>query len=404
MKKNYGFILTAVLFLCCVNIFYSQSPIPPGAKLEQIATGILQPEGPVWKDGAGLLFSDIKAACIYLWSPLTNSVSKYIAKSDSSNGLTFDKQGRLILTQMGKRRVSRQEPDGTITPLATIYLGKKFNSPNDVVVKSDGAIFFTDPDFNVPQNAAREIIINGKTVKGIYRYNPKSGQVQLLDATFNLPNGICFSPDEKKLYVNESQEVKIYAFDVVNDSTLANKTLVYTLPMSGYADGMKIDSTGNIFCAGPGGVTIVSARTNSYVDRINISTGASNCAWGDVDRKTLYITSGNSVYRIRLAAATNIKEEHGNLLPNNYELFQNYPNPFNPSTVIKWQLAADSNVKLRIYDQLGKEIDTCVNEFQRAGTHQITLNLDNYNLTSGVYFYKLTANNFSATKKLTILK
>ena len=412
LQYKYFITVFFLLFLCFVNVFYSQSPIPAGAKLEQIASAIQQPEGPVWKDGTGLLFSDIKAAIIYLWSPATNSLTKYLAKSDSSNGLTFDKQGRLILTQMGKRRIARQELDGTITPLAETYLGKQFNSPNDIIVKkSDGSIFFTDPDFNVPVGGKDEIIINGKTIKGVYRYNPKNGQVQLLDATFTLPNGICFSPDEKKLYVNESQEVKIYSFDVVNDSTITNKTLLYTLPAIGYADGMKVDSAGTIYCCGPKGVWIIPPTGNTYLDRIDLTSGASNCAWGDADRKTLYITSGNGVYRIRLAATTKVDERHGGILPNKFELFQNYPNPFNPSTVIKWQLAADSNVKLKIFDQLGREIATLVNEFKPAGYYSSQFSIlptgrqvRNSQLSSGVYFYTLTANNFCQTKKLMLIK
>jgi gluconolactonase len=411
MTSKHLLTLFFFLFFCCVNFFYAQSPIPSGAKLERIATGILQPEGPVWKDGTGLLFSDVKAAIIYQLSPADNSLSKYLAKSDSSNGLTFDKQGRLILTQMGKRRVSRQELNGTITPLATTYLGGRFNSPNDIVVKSDGAIFFTDPDFNIPVGGTQEIILNGAKIKGVYRISPKSGQVQLLDATFTLPNGICFSPDEKKLYVNESQQVKIYSFDVVNDSTITNKTLLYTLPQSGYADGMKVDSVGNIYCCGPLGVWIIPPSGNNYLDKISMpnSASASNCAWGDADKKTLYITSGSSVYKIRLAPTTSVNDKHGSIIPDNYKLFQNYPNPFNPSTVIGYQLPKAGFTSLKIYDLMGNEVKTLVNEFQPAGIYNFTLNLSkgsilNSQFSSGVYFYTLIAGNFTQTKKLILLK
>ncbi|MEJ2615582.1 MAG: SMP-30/gluconolactonase/LRE family protein [Ignavibacteriaceae bacterium] len=282
---------------------FAQSPIPSGAKLEKIATGLLQPEGPVWKDSVGLLFSDIRANVIYLWSQQDSSLKTYLQHSDSSNGLTFDHEGRLVLTQMELRRVARQEKDGTIIPLASTFRGKKFNSPNDLVVKSDGSIFFTDPDFNIPFPQTSEL-----NFQGIYRIDT-SGSIKLLDSTFDKPNGICFSPDEKKLYVNDSHKCQIYVWDVVDDSTIANKKLFYQIPATGYADGMKVDSAGNIYCTGPTGVWIISPE-GKYLDKIAMSENPSNCNWGEADGKTLYITAGKSLYRIRLAAATAVKE-HG---------------------------------------------------------------------------------------------
>ena len=139
----------------------AQSPIPPGAKLEKIAVGLLQPEGPIWVDSLGLLFSDIAGNKIYRFSPSDSSLTTFLNPSDSSNGMTLDLQGRLILTQMGLRRVSRRETDGTITPLVSTYNGKRFNSPNDVVVKSDSSIYFTDPDFNIPPGQSAELKLRG---------------------------------------------------------------------------------------------------------------------------------------------------------------------------------------------------------------------------------------------------
>src|ERR1700690_1860262 len=187
-----------LLLLCLGATAYSKSPVPPGAKLEKIAVGILQPEGPIWIDSLGLLFSDIAGNKIYQFSPSDSSLKIFMSPSDSSNGMTLDLQGRLLLTQMLLRRVSRRETNGTITPLVSTYKGKKFNSPNDVVVKSDSSIFFTDPDFNIPNGQKAEL-----SFKGIYRISP-SGGLTLLDSTLDKPNGICFSLDESKLYVNES--------------------------------------------------------------------------------------------------------------------------------------------------------------------------------------------------------
>ena len=389
MKK--AFLL---IFLLIFSITFAQSPVPSTAKLEKIADGLLQPEGPVWIDSLGLLFSDIKANAIYLWSPADSSLKPYIQPSDSSNGLTLDLQGRLILTQMRLRRVARRENDGTIFPLVSTYEGKKFNSPNDIVVKSDGAIFFTDPDFNMPFPFDHQI-----GFQGIYRLGT-SGTLQLLDSTFEEPNGICFSPDESKLYVNDSHKCEIYSWDVLNDSTIANKKLLYSIPASGYADGMKTDSAGNIYCAGPTGIWIISPK-GEYLDRIAISGSPSNCNWGDQDRKTLYITGGSSLYRIRLATITDIqnKEESPD---ESFKLYPNYPNPFNPETNITFYLAKQSHAVLKIYNLLGEEIQTLIDNNLEKGNH--TYRFEGKDYSSGIYFYQLTVGNFKEQRKMMLLK
>ena len=374
-------ILPLALLMVCSSVLYGQSPIPPDAKLEKIATGLLQPEGPLWKDGVGLLFSDIKRNLIYVWSPLDGSVKAYLQPSDSSNGITFDQQGRLVLTQMRLRRVARQELDGTITPLASTYNGKKFNSPNDIVVKSDGSIFFTDPDFNIPFGQTREL-----SFKGIYRITP-NGALVLLDSTFDKPNGICFSPDEKKLYVNESARCLIYVWDVIGDSLLINKKLFYTIPASGYADGMKVDSAGNLYCAGPTGVWIVSP-TGQSLGRIAMAENPSNCAWGDNDRKSLYMTAGSSLYRIR-TITTGLNEERQSPVPDKFELFQNYPNPFNGSTKLLYTVSHTMSVQLRVYDSAGHLVKTLVHETKEAGIYSATF--DASTIASGVYFASLVS-------------
>jgi len=261
--------LAGLAFATSFDTVFAQSPIPSGAKPVQITTGIEQPEGPVWKDGVGLLFSDIKDNKIYKWTQ-NGGKQIYLNPSDSSNGLTLDRQGRLILTQMRLRRVSRQESDGTITPLASTYAGKKFNSPNDVVVKSNGSVFFTDPNYNIPYPYKSEL-----GFQGIYRISP-AGSMVLLDKTLNEPNGICFSPDETKLYVNDTVGGIIWVWDVLNDSTITNKRKFFTVPVSGgYTDGMKIDPSGNIYCAGSNGIWIVSPD-GIYIDRIAMTDSPSN--------------------------------------------------------------------------------------------------------------------------------
>ncbi len=384
----------------------AQSPVPESAKLEKLVTGFKQPEGPVWIDGLGLLFSDIQANKIYRWLPSDSSLVTYLYPSDSSNGLTLDLQGRLILTQMAKRRIARQETDGTITPLASTYNGKKFNSPNDLVVKSDGSIFFTDPDFDTPWGQKKEM-----EFKGVFRISPK-GMIKALDSTtfpnntyLSEPNGICFSPDENQLYINDSPVGKIYVWDVVNDSTIANKKILYTIPLGGYADGMKVDPDGNIYCTGPYGVWIISPA-GICLDTILMQDNPSNCAWGDADRKSLYITAGKSLYRIRLAGTSDIKDQ-GFLPARTFELYNNYPNPFNPSTTIGYQIKKSGFTTMKVFNALGCEVTTLVNEYQHPGTHTVEWNGKNsagQQVGSGVYYYRFKASQYLETKKMLLIK
>ncbi len=393
-NKTFSFFLISIICIVLIpSRIIPQSVLDPNAQVEVIATGIQQPEGPVWKDGFGLLFSDIKGNKIYKWTE-ANGKEIYLDPSDSTNGLTYDSAGRLVACQMELRRIVRFEKDGSQTSLADNYEGKKFNSPNDVVVKSDGSVFFTDPNFNVPLGQHQEL-----SFCGIYRISP-AGYVRLL-ATLTLPNGICFSPDEKKLYVNDSQVHKIYVWDVVDDSTITNKRLFFTIPVTGYADGMKVDEDGNIYCACASAIWIVSP-SGQQIGKISLpsNVSASNCAWGDADHKTLFITGGSSVYKVRpfITATGSIKPD----LPGEFRLFQNFPDPFNPSTEIRYSVPVYSKVTIKVYDSAGREVATIENRERPAGTYGVYFNASR--LASGVYFYRLTANKFSAVKKFVLLK
>jgi len=387
----------------CIFLFFFSCINPLNAQVEQLETGFLQPEGPVWKDGVGVLFSDIRANKIYCWSPFDSSLTEFMNPSDSSNGLTFDLDGNLILTQMGKRRVSRRESDGSITPLAETYNGKRFNSPNDLIVKSDSSIFFTDPDFNTPVGQPKEL-----DFQGVFRIG-KNGNIQVLDSTtFDKPNGICFSPDESKLYVNESPQRIIYVWDVVDDSTITNRRVFFTIPGMGYADGMKVDVEGNLYCTGPGGVWVISPD-GTCIDTILVPESPSNCNWGDEDRQTLYITAGSSLYRIRLPLGS-IKDQ-GRVPGKSFELYQNYPNPFNPSTKIIYtfpSLEKSIGVSIRVYDLLGCEVITLIDGIEEAGEHSVEWNGTNsagHKVGSGVYLYQLKSNNgYVNTRKMTLLR
>jgi gluconolactonase len=391
------FAVTFILLLLTAGITcsFAQSPVPSSAVVEKISTGYAFVEGPVWSDSLGLLFSDMNGNKIIRWTQ-ADGASVFMNPSSNANGLTFDKNKKLLMNQCGLRRVARLDSGGVQTPLATTFRGKKLNSPNDIVVKSDGAIFFTDPPFNIPTGQSQELPFSG-----IYRIN-RAGTLQLLDSTLSLPNGICFSPDESKLYVNESQQRIIYVWDVVNDSVISNRRTFASIPVTGYADGMKIDSAGNLFCAGPRGIWVYSPA-GVILDTILVTETPSNCNWGGADRKTLFITAQTSLYRIRLST-TGVKEESSEL-PTGFQLMQNYPNPFNPSTWIVYSVpsvgggqSATGRVKLAVYDLLGREIDILVNENKAPGTYRVRW--EPTGRASGAYYYRLTAGDFSETRTM----
>jgi sugar lactone lactonase YvrE len=269
----------------------TQVPVINNPIVTRLDDGFQFVEGPVWKNDLGLLFSDIPSNTVYLWSQESGR-SIYMNPSGNSNGLAFDSDGLLILAQHGPRQISRLETGSALTPIATHYLGKRFNSPNDMALHSDGSIFFTDPPYGLmDQGGTSELGYNG-----IFRLSP-TGDVQLLDSTLNRPNGICFSPDESRLYVSDSEVRRIYVWDVVGDTTITNKMEFAFMQPAGYADGMKVDSAGFLYATGPIGVWIFS-QEGEVIDTIPVPGQTSNCCWGGEDGKTLYVTSGNAVYKI----------------------------------------------------------------------------------------------------------
>lgn len=286
--------------------------ISPNAKIEVLASGFEWSEGPVWfPDGDYLLFSDIPRNSIYRWSEaeglsLWMKPSGYTGVTDygaepGSNGLTRDPQGRLVLCEHGDRRVSVLTENGGKLTLADRFEGKRLNSPNDVVFKSDGSMYFTDPPYGLPNrwdDPLREL-----DHCGVYRLSP-AGELSLLTATMTRPNGLAFSPDERTLYVANSDPDRAVwmAFDVLPDGSIDNgRVFVDVTPMvgslPGLPDGMKIDREGNLFATGPGGVHIYDP-SGELLGRIDTGVATANCAWGD-DGSTLFITSDMYVCRIR---------------------------------------------------------------------------------------------------------
>ena len=271
---------------------------PPGERPRRIASGFRFTEGPVWLARADvLLFSDIPADRIYRMKP-GGKVEVYREPSGHSNGLTLDADGRLIACEHGNRRVSRTDPDGTVRTLADRFRGQRLNSPNDVVVKSDGTIYFTDPPYGLEPNQ-REL-----SVQGVYRILPDSGRLDLVCDDFLRPNGLAFSPDETRLYIDDSADERrhIRVFELSPDGTLGADRVFHDMNVEqpGAPDGMKVDVDGRLYCTGAGGVWVFDPA-GVHLGTIALPEKPANCAWGDSDGRSLYITARTSVYRIRLS-------------------------------------------------------------------------------------------------------
>jgi gluconolactonase len=231
MKKNLILLAIGVAFVCFCFAVPSEASDPDLSALvepgepERIATDFRGADGPVWHPGGYLLFSDIRDSTIYKWTP-DGKLEKFRSPSGKSSGLTFDQQGRLVACEHGNRRVSRTETDGAVVTLADRYEGKRLNSPNDVVVKSDGSIYFTDPPYGLskyePVAGIGEPGEKELTFNGVYRLSPDGKTLSLLVDDFDRPNGLAFSPDEKVLYVADTSMRHIRAFDVKPDGTLVN--------------------------------------------------------------------------------------------------------------------------------------------------------------------------------------
>jgi len=290
--------------------------VPPNAKLYKLAEGFQFTEGPVWVSGDGgyLLFSDPNANTIYKYTAEGNlSVFKHpsgYAGADiaeyhqpGSNGLTLDAGGRLTIDQHGNRRVIRLEPDGSETVLAERYQGKRLNSPNDLVYKSDGALYFTDPYFGLPQfdqDPRKELPFSG-----VFRVN--DGAVELLTQELKGPNGIAFSPDERFLYVGDWDERHkvVMRYPVRADGRLDAGEVFFDMtaaPGEDAIDGIKVDVEGNLYVSGPGGLWILSPE-GRHLGTVLAPRHPHNMAWGDADGRTLYLAAGSTLYRMPLNIA-----------------------------------------------------------------------------------------------------
>ena len=281
-------MLYAVLGVALMSVIGGPDP---GTEVTAVSTQHRFTEGPVWTPWGTLLFSDTPDNAIW---EIGKERRIWRQPSGKSNGLTFDRQGRLMACEVVERRVTRTEKDGKITVLADRYQGKRFNAPNDVVVRSDGSVYFTDPTYGrKPED--REI-----DFQGVYRVKP-GGEIEVVARDFEQPNGLCFSPDERKLYIDDSSERKhVRVFDVAKDGSLSGGRVFATFEgMTGGPDGMKVDVKGNLYVAGPELVWVFEP-SGKQLRTIIVPESPANIAWGGRDGKTLYITARTSVYKIKL--------------------------------------------------------------------------------------------------------
>ncbi len=304
MKKFILLIATCSFLLAILTTTYGKANSPSNlqtiknsnAQLEKLSSGFQFIEGPIWDKRGFLLFSDIGANTIYKWSP-NGQIFIFRHPAGHSNGNTLDLTGRLI-TAEHDRRLVRTENDGKLTVLAERYQNKQLNSPNDVVTKSDGSIYFTDPPYGIGKDKEE------LGFYGVYRLS-SNGNLQLLSKEMIRPNGLAFSSDETKLYVSDSEKRHILVFQVKPDGTLTNRQVFAQLnesPEKGVPDGMKVDLQGNVYCSGSGGVWVFSPNAQ-LLGKIIVPEVVTNLAWGNKDYKTLYITATHTLYRIRLNIA-----------------------------------------------------------------------------------------------------
>jgi gluconolactonase len=259
-------------------------------------------EGPLWwKEGGYLLFSDINASKRMKYTP-GQGVSVFKDKTNQANGLTRDLQGRLLACEHETRRVTRQEADGSITVIANSFQGRRLNRPNDVVVKSDGCIYFTDP-WTSPEIQQQWDL----TYSGVYRVTPDLGTVTLLVDDFLTPNGIAFTPDESVLLINDSRRRHIRAFDVAPNGTLARQTDRVFADLGGaepgVPDGMKVDTAGNVYCGGSGGLYILDPKGKKLGRIVHGQPATTNVGFGGDDWKTLFFTTRTSLGSVNVKIA-----------------------------------------------------------------------------------------------------
>lgn len=290
-----------------------ESIVPPSARLRRLATGTAWSEGPVWLPSeAALLWSDIPNDRVLRWSP-TGGVAEFLAPARFQNGHTLGLDGELLACSHGERRIERLYPTGGWSSVVDRYRGVRLNSPNDLVVKSDGTIWFTDPPYGIDSDLEGHKADSEIGDCLVFRYDPAAETLDAVTDLMDQPNGIAFSPDETVLYVSDTSAARdpagnhhIVAFDVIDGRSLANPRVFYVAE-PGLADGFRVDEHGNVFTSAADGIHVVDAD-GTLLGRIPVPEVASNCAFGGEDGKRLFITASTSLYAIDVAVRGAVRD------------------------------------------------------------------------------------------------
>ncbi|NCP14161.1 MAG: SMP-30/gluconolactonase/LRE family protein [Sphingomonadales bacterium] len=266
--------------------------------LELAATGYTFTEGPAW-DGARLIFSDIPGNTVYVMTPGDAAPQVLYAPSANANGHTFDLQGRLINAEHGSGAITRWTPEGGRQVIVDTFKDKRLNSPNDVVVRSDGLILFTDPPYGLGERTSEV------GFSGVFAFDEAIGRMVLIDDALSRPNGLAFSPDERVLYVGDTATQTLWAYDIAEDGAASGKRLVVDVTddsKPGRVDGVRVDTQGRVYLTCPGGLCVVDPVRRAVVARMKTPKRATNLAWGGSDLSELYVTALTDVYRVRTRA------------------------------------------------------------------------------------------------------
>jgi gluconolactonase len=266
--------------------------------LELAATGYTFTEGPAW-DGSRLIFSDIPGDTVYVYSPGEGAPQVLYTPSANANGHTFDREGRLLNAEHGSGEITRWTQEGGRKTIVAAYQGKRLNSPNDVVVRSDGLILFTDPPYGLGQRASEV------GFSGVFAFDEATGEMVLIDDALSRPNGLALSPDEEVLYVGDTATQTLWAYDLAADGTASGKRLVVDVTdesKPGRVDGVRVDTEGRVYFTCPGGICVADPVRGEVIERLATPKRATNLAWGGADLSELYITALTDVYRVKTRA------------------------------------------------------------------------------------------------------
>lgn len=291
--KNKCFSVLIGVFLLASTVSAQENTLAAG-KAEKVTNGFKFTEGPYWHSDGYLLFSDIPANTIYMWTPGSMESKFFIKPSDHSNGIAMDPDGRLVLAQHDGK-ISALNNEQRMVTLADGFKGKRLNSPNDLTIASDGTIYFTDPPFGVNEEE-QELMFSG-----VYMLKGK-GEPQMLFDGFETPNGIVLNDDESKIYVNDTSSGDIMVFEVASDGTFESAESFASVGAStdsGAADGMVVDKEGRLYTTGPGGIFVFSSK-GEKIEKIELPDRATNMTWGGAENRTLYITTPSAIYRLKM--------------------------------------------------------------------------------------------------------